>query len=203
MSEPDYSQLGEQREILQWAAHAGQGSFLDLGCYDGATYSNTAALADRGWPGILVDASPDAIAACAQRYMGRDDITVICGAFTVDGEDIVTVHWVPGTMYSSLTPSRRSDVTLVPVQVAALNLDSLGRMAANLPAPLFCSIDLEGVSIDALRWLLTVADPACVCVEANIPAERAAARDLLDGWRERPLAPHHSNLLFERVQVPA
>lgn len=200
----DYSQFGEQQVILRWAdAQHAKGSFLDLGCYDGETYSNTAALADRGWPGICIDASPDAVAACASRYAARDDITVICAAFTTGDRRTAVIHWVPGTMYSSMTPSRRTDIVLVPLEVAALDLEMLAGRVADLPRPLFVSIDLEGASIDALSWLLTVTDPGCICVEANVPAERSAARELLGGWHEQRLARNNSNLIFERVAVPA
>lgn len=204
MSGRDYSQLGEQQLILQWAAsQPSVGSFLDLGCYDGETYSNTAALADLGWSGVCVDASPDAVAACALRYADRPDVSVVCGAFTLDEAATAVIHWVPQTMYSSLRPSRRTDITLVPIEVARLDLGLLADRVARMPRPLFCSIDLEGMSLDALSWVLSVADPGCVCVEANTPAERAAARELLGGWREQQMPRNHSNLLFARAAVAA
>lgn len=195
----DYSQSGEQATILEWAeAQQQAGSFVDLGCYDGEEYSNTAALADRGWPGVCVDAAPDASVACALRYAGREDIEVVCAAFTTDTTDEVTMHWAAGTMYTSLAGSKRTEVKTEPVQVPALNLAWFGRRVAELPTPRFASIDLEGSSLDALEWLLKHAELGCVCVEANNPVERRSVREMLaEGWAEAcPSNPY--NLIFAR-----
>lgn len=201
----DYSQFGEQAHILAWADRQTQpGSFLDLGCYDGRSYSNTAALADRGWPGICVDAAPDAAIACVERYLDRDDISVVNAAFSVaETPDAVTIHWSPGAMYSAISASKRPELDLVPIEVAKLDLVWLAERVSDLPRPLFCSIDLEGASIEALAWLLEHADPGCICVEANNPPDRAAARELLADWHEVSLWRNNSNLLFERVMVTA
>lgn len=196
----DYSQFGEQTAILQWAAtQPNPGSFIDLGAYDGADYSNTACLAERGWPGVCVDASPDAVAACATRYAGRPDVTVIAAAFPADDtEGPVTIHWSPGAMYSAIRPSIRTDTLLVPIQVPRLDLGWFAQFVQDLPAPRFCSVDLEGASLDALEWLLSHAEPDCVCVEANIPADRKTLRTWMTGWTEMPLTGNHTNMIFRR-----
>lgn len=194
----DYSQAGEQTRILEWAdgqPHAG--SFVDLGCYDGVTYSNTAALAERGWSGICIDAAPDAAERCADRYADRADIEVILAAFTLDDADTTTISWTAGQMYTSFTASQRDDVQVVDIEVPRLNLASLAVRIAELPPPLFCSIDLEGVSLEALAWLLEYAHPECVCVEANNPGDRELVREFLHGWVEMPV-PNEVNLVFRR-----
>jgi FkbM family methyltransferase len=65
-----YSQNLEEKYILDYFGTF-VGSFLDLGCNDCKTFSNTRALAERGWSGILVDPSPKAIARCKQLYNGH------------------------------------------------------------------------------------------------------------------------------------
>lgn len=200
----DFSQNGEQAAILAWAAaQPNTGSFLDLGAYDGVTYSNTAALADLGWSGICVDAAPDAVAACAARYSARADIDVIQGAFSKRETASVRIHWARETMYSGLLPNRRGGITLERIRVDRVNVNAFAERIRQLPQPLFCSIDLEGASIDATEWLLEHADPACLCVEANNPTERAALSELLEGWNEIELPGNHVNMLFSRVLVTA
>lgn len=186
---------GEREAILAWAGHR-VGSFIDFGCYDPFRFSNTGFLAERGWGGICIDAAPDAAAACAIQYADRDDITVMLGAFAVDEPATVTIHWSPGFMYSSRQPNLRSDITLAPLDMAPLNLAALGARLEELDPPLFCSIDLEGSSLDALRWLLDVASPDCVCVEANNSDDRATVRGWLVGWDEVPVNDH--NLVLAR-----
>ena len=52
-----FSQRDEEQVILD---HFGDrvGTFLDVGAYDGITFSNTHALALKGWSGVCVEASP-------------------------------------------------------------------------------------------------------------------------------------------------
>jgi FkbM family methyltransferase len=195
----DYSQGGEQAAILEWAvAQPTPGSFLDLGAFDGEQYSNTAALAEQGWPGILVEAAPDAVSACATRYASRSDVLIVQGAFSTNGKPVTTIHWTPGEMYSSLRRDQAERASKpVPIAVPRVDLAWLAEQLAELPNPLFCSIDLEGTSLEALDWLLENADPACICVEANIPGDRIDVRARLAGWREMKL-PNHGNLLLAR-----
>lgn len=57
----DYSQFGEQAHILGALAEAGftsVGRFLDIGCWDPITFSNTRALVELGWSGVLVEPAP-------------------------------------------------------------------------------------------------------------------------------------------------
>lgn len=195
-----YSQLGEQTAILQWAAKQRQaGSFVDLGAYDGATYSNTAALADMGWPGICVDAAPDASQACSERYADRDDVHVLLAVFLApDYTGPVTVHWSPGEMYTAIERSRRGEVEIIEIAATPLDLRWFAREIRLLPRPVFCSIDLEGASLHALDWLLDHDEMDCVCVEANNPDDRETVRQRLAGWTELPLPGNHVNLLFAR-----
>ena len=70
-----FSQSNEEEHILKYFGdHVG--TFLDLGSNDGITFSNTRALALRGWKGILVDPSPKAYAKCKELYKGHKGIYV-------------------------------------------------------------------------------------------------------------------------------
>ena len=62
-----YSQNDEEKYILE-AVGDQPGVFLDIGAWDGKTFSNTAALADRGWSGVLVEPSPSSFNTLRERY---------------------------------------------------------------------------------------------------------------------------------------
>jgi FkbM family methyltransferase len=65
-----YSQNKEEEIILKYFGdHVG--TFLDLGCNDCQTFSNTRALALRGWKGVFVDPIPGPIEKCKQLYNGH------------------------------------------------------------------------------------------------------------------------------------
>lgn len=65
-----YSQNAEEEHILKYFGdHVG--TFIDIGCNDCQTFSNTRALALRGWRGVFIDPSPKAIEKCRQLYEGH------------------------------------------------------------------------------------------------------------------------------------
>lgn len=53
-----YSQNFEQDYILKYFESKSSGKFLDIGAFDGIKLSNTFALLENGWEGVLVEASP-------------------------------------------------------------------------------------------------------------------------------------------------
>ena len=77
----NYSQSNEQEIILDYFGDY-VGTFLDIGCNDGETYSNTRALALKGWGGSMVDASPKAIDRAKKLYEGNTSIDVIWAAIS-------------------------------------------------------------------------------------------------------------------------
>lgn len=70
ISQKKYSQSDEDAVIQDYFKEKPHGTFLDLGCNDGVTFSNTRAMAERGWKGVLVDASPKAFNKVAALYKG-------------------------------------------------------------------------------------------------------------------------------------
>ena len=65
-----YSQNKEEEIILHY--FSGQtGTFIDIGANDGITFSNTRALAERGWKGVLIEPSPKAYAKLKEVYNGH------------------------------------------------------------------------------------------------------------------------------------
>ena len=62
-----YSQNNEQEIILDYL-RGKVGTFLDLGANDGVTLSNTRALAEIGWSGVLIEASPQAFKRLQENY---------------------------------------------------------------------------------------------------------------------------------------
>lgn len=50
-----YSQLDEERVIVDWFKDREPGNYLDIGAWDGISMSNTRRLAELGWHGVLVE----------------------------------------------------------------------------------------------------------------------------------------------------
>jgi FkbM family methyltransferase len=52
------------------------GTFVEVGAYDGDTFSNTCGLADLGWGGLYVEPVPRYARACARRHAANKGISV-------------------------------------------------------------------------------------------------------------------------------
>jgi FkbM family methyltransferase len=65
-----YSQRDEEKWILEFF-NKYVGRFLDIGAYDGKTFSTTRALAEKGWGGVLVDPEPAVQKSLQQLYGGQ------------------------------------------------------------------------------------------------------------------------------------
>jgi|UniRef100_A0A6C0BK02 FkbM family methyltransferase len=60
MSSTTYSQIGQDREVLEYYHYKRNGYFIEVGAHDGVSYSNTYLLEKNyGWTGICVEPLPD------------------------------------------------------------------------------------------------------------------------------------------------
>lgn len=85
-----------------------QGFFVEVGAYDGFSYSNTSCLADRGWSGLLVEPVPAYAALARERYAARRDVEVVEVAIGAhDGEVSIHVAGPLTTASSSLLAEYR------------------------------------------------------------------------------------------------
>jgi hypothetical protein len=66
------------------------GVFVEVGAYDGESFSNTSGLADIGWTGHYLEPIPAYAAACAARHAGNPGVTVHGGVCIgeKDGESV-------------------------------------------------------------------------------------------------------------------
>jgi len=75
-----YTQGDEERYILE-AVGPEPARFLDIGAYHPTTLSNTRALYERGWSGVMIEPSPYAMADLVEAYGGDQRIELIQAAF--------------------------------------------------------------------------------------------------------------------------
>jgi FkbM family methyltransferase len=64
-----HSQNLEEQFITDYYGQS-TGRLLDIGAYDGETFSNTYALIDQGWSGVMVEASPQVFVALQRKLKG-------------------------------------------------------------------------------------------------------------------------------------
>ena len=175
----DYSQSGEQAVILKYF-HNKIGSFLDIGANDGITFSNTYALALKGWCGSVIEPSPKAYARLKALYENTDRVQAINVA--IGKEDGVITLKESGSILGN------GDVALVSsfdekeverfkkitswedVNVYCISWKTLtSRISLTYE---FISIDIEGSELDVLPYMdFDAMDTQMLCIEWNSKPE--------------------------------
>jgi FkbM family methyltransferase len=81
-----YSQNNEQEIILELLKGRADGRFLDIGAYDATMLSNTRALYELGWSGVMVEPSPEPFVALLKQYGNDPRITLVHAAAAVGSD---------------------------------------------------------------------------------------------------------------------
>src|SRR5690348_16493090 len=81
-----YSQNEEEAAILQACAGIDGGRFLDIGAWHHSQFSNTRALYEKGWRGVLVEPAPGPLKELVREYGGVHGMYVIGAAVGVAPE---------------------------------------------------------------------------------------------------------------------
>jgi FkbM family methyltransferase len=162
----NYSQNHEQQHILAAFADA-PGRFLDIGAWHAKDKSNTRALFELGWTGVLIEPSPEPFAGLEAAY--ADDLervvllnkavgfepgerTMYVTADAVSTFDRKTYDkWRPHVAYSGR------------LKVQCITLEQIYAEYGSFD---FVSIDAEGMSGDLMHRLFALGQfPRCICVE--------------------------------------
>jgi FkbM family methyltransferase len=88
-----YSQNNEEEIILGHLKDLPTGRFLDIGAYDGQTFSNTLALAERGWGGVCIEPSPITFVKLAELHRDRPAIELVNAAIVAQNINMPVVFW--------------------------------------------------------------------------------------------------------------
>lgn len=79
-----YSQNDEERIILDLFATKTDGHLLDIGAFDGKTFSNSLALIERGWSGVLVEPNPVSLKALIDLHGKNSKVQIVGGLVSPD-----------------------------------------------------------------------------------------------------------------------
>jgi FkbM family methyltransferase len=171
-----YSQTDEERYILQAVRNVDCGRFLDVGAFHPQNLSNTRALFELGWSGVMVEPSPGPLLSLLMEYGDEERIRLVSGAVGVQRE-LTRFH----ATSDALTTSNLGNYELwkgnggffgsfyVPVMTFPDIIRQFGEFD-------FVSIDAEGTSVDLMHGLLaTEMLPTCLCVEYD-----ARGRECMD-----------------------
>lgn len=171
-----YSQNNEEEIILNYLGTASPSSssprrFLDIGAYDGRTFSNTLKLVELGWHGVCVEPSPGPFVRLIAEHKDRPHVQLVHAAITAEEPArLVTFHDSGGDAVSTLEPAHvqrwsKSGVAFKPFWTLTLPLASLfAQFGTDYE---FLNLDVESVNIDIFRKLPFAAMTGLrlICVE--------------------------------------
>lgn len=199
-----YSQNNEEKLILDYFKdHIG--TFIDIGANDGVTLSNTRALAERGWKGVLVEPSPKAYARLVENYKTFDGIYTYPYCISHSNKDF-TLHessallgkddiGLVSTFHDHEKERFKSVVSYTPVTCKCFRWKTFLNRLTIKQFDLI-SLDAEGNDIVILEQI-DLKDTKMVIVEWNgIPSNKTRFTELCKGFRL--IAENGENLIFAR-----
>jgi|HubBroStandDraft_1064217.scaffolds.fasta_scaffold308236_1 FkbM family methyltransferase len=142
------------------------GVFVEIGAFDGLTYSNTWALAERGWEGLLAEPLPELAAKCRNNHRNHSQVHIIetaVGAFRgvaslILAGELTTANHAQATEYKT-TEWARPLITDASIEVPMTTLNSL-LDERKVPVGFdLLVVDVEGYEgavfegFDLARWL--------------------------------------------------
>lgn len=160
-----HSQNNEEEIILNYFKGRTTGRLMDIGAFDGKNLSNSYALIESGWSGVLIEASPTNFTSLISNYPFLDKIeavNVAIGAQT----GLVQFH-DSGEMVSSTDPDHVTKWN--GNDWKSYKIMMLGAHDLNLIYPDafdFINVDVEGYSADLFLELLPLYESTLLwCVE--------------------------------------
>lgn len=170
-----YSQYDEEKYILEalgpeWeGTTTKRGRFLDIGAWNAKMFSNTRALFEMGWGGIMIEPSPGPVQGLVWEYGNCERVQVIAAAVAVESgliELAVTDDAVsqPANDEQRMGVWRSAAGFYGRLTVPALSVHDIFRQFGGDFQ--MVSIDTEGTSVQIFAEMIRIGPrPRCVVVE--------------------------------------
>lgn len=169
-----YSQYDEETHILaafelgdvapeDWPTEK---RFLDIGAWNAKDKSNTRALYERAWSGVMIEPSPGPMLNLLAEYGDDERITLIEGAVTVE-PGLITLHITDDAVSTSNEAEfekwKGTAKYIGKLTVPGIPLQYLAQRFGGFD---FINIDAEGSSVELLFEMMNLGwQPRCICVE--------------------------------------
>ena len=110
-----------------------KGMFVEVGAFDGMTYSNTWHLANDDWKGIYIEAHPDFANQCHDNHKGNNVEVITCACGATEGEiDLIVYGEVSTTVLSRWNRDWGMNESTPKIKMEMLPLDYIFLHSMNL-----------------------------------------------------------------------
>jgi FkbM family methyltransferase len=203
------SQYGE--DCFLWDLFGGQleGFFIEVGAFDGYTFSVTYPFEAIGWRGLLVEPIPEMFEAARARRPGS---RVVHSALSATGsQDSCTFTVVEGERFGMLsylhqTPVNMADVksTGAPSRAVTVPMTSMNALLEGHEGRIdFAVLDVEGGEVELLKGFdLERFRPRVLLVEEGLPAPTSPVMQYLSRFPYTPTNYAWINRVYIRNDEP-
>lgn len=147
-----YSQNSEESFILEYFKDKPTGKFIDVGAYDVFRFSNTRALYEKGWSGIMVEPAPEIYKGIADHYKDEDRIQVLNIAIGETTGEIDFYSCEDAVSTSNIDHKNKWEVAGVPfTKIKVQQVSVVDFMETYCKSVDFLSIDTESTNITVFR----------------------------------------------------
>jgi len=195
-----YSQNDEEAHVIrELGGMDPPGRFLDIGACDGKLCSNTLALVERGWSGVLVEPSPRAFLSLLDRHGDNEKLTLVNVAVGASLETFSNLWTSPVELGYDTTEVSNKDKWQIAMRFSRPYFVPIAPLIGLL-LYFGCdfdlvSIDTEGTSVDLFKaWPLELSQPKMFIVEHDGRLEEC--RTKAAGYST--IAANQENLIFLR-----
>lgn len=192
-----YSQDNEETVILEYFGNR-IGRFLDIGAAGGVKFSNTRALAERGWGGVLVEPSPRQFLELWKLY-GRDPRMTLVNVAVEKFGGLREFHFSPDTVVNTIDQAcLETWKRTFPYESWWIQTIGIFDFMARFSGPYqFISVDAEGRSVEiGLNLFPYELGAELVCVEHDQGIEELAAR--MESWGYESILRTGNNTIWRR-----
>jgi FkbM family methyltransferase len=183
-----YSQFDEEKHILaalgcqhwktiydlgsdpnmQRTALVGAGAYLDIGAYHPTDKSNTRALYERGWSGVMIEPSPMPFDTLLREYGNDERVTLICAAVGFEC-GLTTIHATADAVSTTVDAEyelwKERGGYYGHFLTPQITLEQISNQFGGFE---FVNFDAEGISVDLFRRAMELGwRPRCCCVEID------------------------------------
>jgi FkbM family methyltransferase len=164
-----YSQNSEEQFIESY--FTGQtGRFLDIGAFDGKTFSNTLRLAELGWHGVEVEPEPNVFLSLLSNLKNFPNVKLVHAAFAKSARGLVKFYGSRGDAISTTSEAHKVkweagwtvdyQEMYVPLVTIRDIIDTFGAKFE------FVNLDVESTNLELLHELpLGEMETKCICIE--------------------------------------
>lgn len=195
-----YSQSEEEKYILEFFKGKPAGRLLEIGAYHPTVFSNSRALIELGWSGVLVEPSPKCFKAIAEFYEDSSIVEVVNVAIGEDNSEL-PFYDSAGAVGTALEQHYKAwEKVQLDYEKILVNCVSWLTFYQNFPGIFdFVSIDTEGMDYTILNQMdLEVMETKLLCVEYSYNNNKIFDYLMMHGF-QNIIYKNNENIIVSKV----